>query len=197
MNIKYSIVTVPPVLEPIEINSQAKVDLKINVSDTDEDGILDLLIVAAREIIEERTGRSFITQTRVIKLDYFPGEIELSHGPVQSSGIIVTYQDAADATQTVSSSDYWVDTHSPIARIIPKNSWPSTLDRPNAITIQYVAGYGSNAVDVPYTLRKAIMFMVAHMYEHKSTVSPVQMYEIPENVNELISTFVITQYAGY
>jgi uncharacterized phiE125 gp8 family phage protein len=195
MLIKTSIVTVAPVLEPVELNTDVKVHLKVD--STEEDDLIELLSVAAREIIEERTGRSLITQTRAIKLDYFPCEIELTHGPVQSTGLVITYYDEAEVEQTLASSEYWFDVHGPIARIVPKNSWPSTKDMPGAITVTYVAGYGDTGISVPYVLRQAILLMIGHLYENRQQVTPVNMTELPEGVNELISTYVTVQHAGY
>src|SRR5688572_15583148 len=116
MNVKYSIVTDGPDVEPIDRDDIGKLALKLDPGTT-EDDLLDIWIQAAREIIEERTGRSFITQTRVIKLDYFPlcGYIILSHGPVQEINSI-KYYDSDDVEQTLDDSEYWVDLHAPIPR---------------------------------------------------------------------------------
>ena len=196
MKVKRSIVTVAPVLEPIDRDSIGKLDLKLEAGTT-EDALLNIWIQAAREKIEERTGLSLITQTRVIKLDHFPrgcDGIELLYGPVQS--VVVTYQDDDDATQTLSSSDYWLDTHGP-GRITIKNSWPSTMDRPAAVTITYVAGFGLTAATVPGPLRSAVLMRFAHLYENRQSVVPGAMDTVPLGEDDLVFPYVMTQNASY
>ena len=194
--IMYSIVTTGPLVEPIDRDDIAKLDLKL-LDETTEDDLLDILIQAAREWVEENTGRSLITQSRVIKFDYFPSIIELTNGPVQADSVVVKYFDSDDIEQTLDSDDYWVDTHSQIARVVVKNSWPSTMCRPNAVSVEYDAGYGDSADDVPDALKKACLFMLGHFYENRQNVSPVNSSEVPEAAYPLIRPYIITQYAGY
>jgi uncharacterized phiE125 gp8 family phage protein len=194
VRVKRSIVTVAPTVEPIDRDAIGKLDLKLD--GTTEDALLDIWIQAAREKIEERTGLSLITQTRVMKLDHFPrcGYIELLYGPVQS--VVVTYQDENDATQTLASSEYWLDTHG-ICTIHVKNYWPSTKDRPAAVTITYVAGYGSTAASVPAALRSAVLMRLAHMYENRQSVVPGAMDTVPLGEDDLITPYIVTQDASY
>src|SRR5690606_6308986 len=126
---------------------------------TEEGGAIAIWVKAATEIVESRTGRSLITQTRVIKLDSFPylDSIYLTHGPVQSV-TSVKYYDEDDVEQTLSADSYWVDIDSDIARIVIKQSWPQVmLNRPNSVTITYVCGYGDSDEDVPGALKSAVL----------------------------------------
>lgn len=208
--VKYSVVTTAPAVEPIQRDELVKLDLKLS-GDTIEDDLLDVYIQAAREYVEDRTGRSLITQTRLVKLDYFPPApfpsgyyeytwyqgITLTHGRVQEDSIVIKYYDTDDVEQTVDAADYWVDTHSDIARVVVKNAWPSTSCRPNAVSIEYVAGYGDDPADVPAALRRACLLMVGHFYENRQEVTPFNAKQIPAGVDSLLATYIITQYAGY
>lgn len=212
--IKYSVVTVPPAVEPIQRDELVKLDLKLS-DDTIEDDLLDIYIQAAREYVEDITGRSLITQTRVVKLDYFPpapyGALEvyfespepwwptitLTHGRVQDDSVVIKYFDTDDVEQTLSTSEYWVDTHGDIARVIAKNTWPNTYCRPNAVTIEYVAGYGDAPGDVPAAIRRACLLMVGHFYENRQEVTPFNVKQIPAGVDTLLASYIINQYAGY
>jgi uncharacterized phiE125 gp8 family phage protein len=192
--IKYSIVTDGPAVEPIDRTTVVASGLKLGDQELEDDeALLDLLIQASREDIEHKTGKSFITQTRQIKLDYFPNcdFIELTNGPVQEEGIEVTYFDADDAEQTLDPALYWVDTHSPIARIVIKNSWPETKQRPNAVTVEYVAGYGDEASDVPAGLRSACLIGVGWLYENRDQPVPFDL------VDALIGPYVTVQDVSY
>ena len=198
MPIQYSKVTVGPAVEPVDADAIAKIDLKVD--QVEEDGLIDILIQAARELVEEKTQTSLITQTRVMKLDYFPETITLPFGPVQSVTSITYYDDNEDS-QTFSSSNYYVDTDSKIARVIVKDSWPSTYDRPGAVTITYVCGYGLTGSTVPAPLRKAILLLVGHFYENRQNVivsgSPTGVIEIPFGAEVLLSPYIREQNIIY
>lgn len=190
--IMYSRVTEGPAVEPVDRDDVVKLNVKLEEEDTIEDGLLDILIQASREDIEQKTGRSLITQERVIKLDHFPfcDSIPLSHGPVQTVDA-VKYFDSDDVEQTLADDLYWVDTHSTIARIVIKNSWPSTKTRPNAVSIEYTAGYGDAATDVPAPLKSACLIGVAWLYENRDQVVPAEL------VDSLIGPYVVTQDVSY
>ena len=97
----YSKVTTEPSVEPAT-STEAKLHLKVD--HTDDDTLITIIIQAAREIIEQYTHRSLITQSRTIKLDYFPDrEILIPHGPLISITSI-KYYDEDEAQQTLSST---------------------------------------------------------------------------------------------
>jgi uncharacterized phiE125 gp8 family phage protein len=199
MPILYSKVTTEPASEPITL-SDAKAHL--HVDHDEENQLISLLLQSARETIEQRTNRSLITQTRTLKLDYFPqwitpdgwGQITLPNGPV-SSVTSITYVDEAEDSQPLSASDYWVDTSSGIARIIVKTSWPATFTMPNAVTVVYVAGYGA-ASSVPAALKSALLLVLGHLYENREQVGDIR-YELPFGVDSLISPYVLEQSVKY
>jgi len=199
MAIVYSKVTSAPTVEPLTL-TEAKLDLKID--STEEDDLLDILIKAARETVEIRTGRSLITQSRAIKLDYFPctDTIRIPNGPVQAITHI-KYYDEDEVLQTLSDSDYWVDADSDIARVVVKDSWPSTEDRPNAVVITYTCGYGAAGSNVPAPLRKAMLFILGHLYENRQNVivsgSSTGVLEIPMGAEYLMSNYILEQEVYY
>jgi len=196
MPIKESYVSVEPALEPFDL-TEAKVHLEMTGT-TDKDSMIQTLITAARVWVENYTGRSLITQTRVLKLDYFPisETIELPNGKVQSI-THVKYYDSDEVEQTLSTADYWTDLTSNIARIVIKNYWPSVKDRPNAVTITYVCGYGSLATSVPKPIVGAIKMILAHLFENREQNSSVNLHEVPFGVYEILGPYVIVQDAFY
>lgn len=199
MPIIYSKVTSQPSVEPIDLD-EAKAHLRVD--HTSEDSIITILIQAARETVEKHTNRSLITQTRVMKLDDFPffDTIRLTHGPVQSLTSI-TYDDEAEANQTLASINYWVDYDSDICRVVVKESWPSTYDKPNAVQITYDAGYGDDSTDVPAPLRQAMFLILGHLYENRQQVivsgGASGALEIPFGASVLMSPYVLEQSVYY
>lgn len=158
----------PPAVEPIDL-ADAKRQCRVNDDQTDEDESILSYIGAARQAAEAYTSRAFITQTWDLKFDGFPAVIVLPKPPVQSVTNI-TYIDTNGATQTLSSSLYTTDLPTgPYAmpgRIVPAygETWPSTRDVPNAVTVRIVCGYGVNGTDVPEAIRQAIRASVAMQY---------------------------------
>lgn len=184
--IAYSKVIIEPASEPVDRDAIADLHLKVDYST--DDNLIDLMITSSRQYVEQITGLSLITQTRRINFDHFPYCIYLSNGPVQS--VVVKYRDENDVEQTLSASDYWIDTDSRIARIVVKNSWPSTEDRPNAVTIDYVAGYG-DAVDVPSPLKEAVLLVLGWKYSNRDQPVPDDL------IWALVSSYVVVQDVSY
>lgn len=133
---------------------------------------LSLTIGAARRVAESHAKRALINQTWDHALDAFPETIVLPLAPVQSVTQI-TYVDGAGATQTLSSSVYQVDAISEPARIrtAPGQSWPATQARMNAVTVRFVAGYGSAASTVPEDLTAAVKLLAADLYVRREPVA--------------------------
>jgi uncharacterized phiE125 gp8 family phage protein len=199
MPIIYSKVTVDPAVEPVTL-VEAKSHLRVD--HTDEDDLISILIQVAREMVEKHTNRSLITQTRVIKLDGFPwgDTLRLTDGPV-SSITSIYYDDDADANTLLASSLYWTDLDSNIPRVRVKSSFPSTYDKPNAVQITYVAGYGADGSYVPQPLKQAMLLILGHLYENRQQVivsgSTSGALEIPFGANALMSPYILEQSVVY
>lgn len=181
-----SLVTAPSV-EPIT-TTEAKLHLRVDHAD--EDALIGGLVTAAREWCEGFQGRAYVTQTWDYTLDSFPGgdgRIEIPKPPLQSI-TSVSYVDADGATQTVSSSDYTVDTAGIVGSVVPAygESWPTTRAIPNAVTIRFVAGYGS-AADVPETAKAAMKLMLGTYYmSREQAVIGTITAQLPMGVEPLL-----------
>jgi uncharacterized phiE125 gp8 family phage protein len=134
---------------------------------TGDPELLDLLKVA-RQHLENRFGRAFLTQTWRLTLGRFPciDTIELPM-PVLVSVTSLSYVDANGATQTMSAGDYSVDTDHFPGRIVLGygKTWPSTRCQENAVTIVFIAGYASAAL-VPMNWKHALKLQIEEWYEH-------------------------------
>ncbi len=151
-----------PVAEPI---SSTAATLWLRLDHTAEDALLDSLIQMVREQVEEQ-GIAVMTQTWDLRLDRFPSLIRIPLTPVQSVSSI-TYIDANGDTQTLAASKYTVDFRSTPARIVPAygESWPSARSEPNAVTVQFVAGYGDGATPgIPERLLQAMRLALTTGY---------------------------------
>lgn len=194
MNVKRSIVTVRPDHEPFDLTEAKEV---LEIEGTDKDAMIQALITTAREHAESVTGRSLMTQTRVMYLDYFPLDdtIWIPNAPVQSI-THVKYYDTDEVEQTLSSSDYWTDLTGDYPRIVIKNYWPAAECRPNAVTVTTVCGY-ADAERIPQGIKSAMKLIMAHLFEHREQNTTDQLYEIPFDAMAMLSPYVIIQDAFY
>lgn len=156
-----------PAAEPLT-TTEAKSHLRVDSSD--DDTLIDAYVKAARQHIEEDLGRALITQTWDYTLDAFPSDgsaIQLPRPPLVSVTSI-SYVDTAGATQTVTSSDYIVNTGKRKGEITLAYgaAWPVTRRQASAVTIRFVAGYGA-ASAVPAPIATALRLVVGDLYANR------------------------------
>lgn len=176
--------TVAPASEPIT-TAEAKSNLRVDISD--DDTLIGNLIAAAREELEGRTSRAFVTQTWQMKLDRFPLDvIEVPICPL-ATVTSITYLDSAGDSQTLSTDIYTVDTVSEPGRITRKygQSWPLTYSQQNAVTVTFTAGYG-NAAAVPQVVKQAIQMLVAHRYAYRGITVDSRLSDTAERAWEKV-----------
>lgn len=180
-----------PTEEPVSID-EAKTHCRIE--NTEENGYVQGLIVAARQMVENYTNRALITQTWKAYFDRFPigyNPVDLPKAPVQSVTSI-TYVDSDGDTQTLASSEYTVDTDSEPGRfyLAYNKTWPSVRNVAKAVTVTFTAGYG-DAEDVPDAIKQAMFLMIGHLYENREVLSPVKLEEVPMAFKALLSPYRI------
>lgn len=155
-----------PGSEPIT-TAEAKLHLRVDVAT--DDALIDVLVQAARELVEGRTNRALVTQTWELTLPCFPagGIIRLPKPPLDEvTGI--TYLDANGAEQTLPPDDYVVTTSTLPGQIAlaAGAGWPTTAVHPEAVRIAFVCGYG-DAADVPKALVAAMKLAIGDLYANR------------------------------
>lgn len=92
--------------------------------------------------------------------------------------------DTYSAFQLLDSSIYQLDNQPEPARLWPVfgGAWPSLRADLAVVEIQYRAGYGPRASDVPGPLKHAILLMLSHLYENREATSVTQLNTIPYGV---------------
>jgi uncharacterized phiE125 gp8 family phage protein len=160
-----------PAAEPVDPSEVAK---SLLIEYPDHDTMLRRKTIAARRSIEEdELGECLINQTCVDKFDTFDSQIELRWGPVQSV-TSVQYVDTNGDTQTLATSVYELRTihRKGVIELKYGQSWPSVRSDTDAITITYVAGYGTSADDVPEEIRDAITIRAGWLYRDRDEGIP-------------------------
>lgn len=145
----------PPSIEPVTL-AEFKRYARVWEDLTDDDDLIETLITAARETLERRLARAFLSQNlrefRTIPED---GRIRLLRTPVM---------DVIDVEIDGEPID------------VPALEGPATLrlGHPGkAVEITYEAGYGDDSGDVPKTLRLAVLMLAAHFYDQRATSEEV------------------------
>lgn len=136
-----------------------------------EDSLLTTVLAAARQHIENITGRQIMAATWDYSLQHWPhgNSIKLPYGNLQSVSF-VKYTDSSGTITTLTAvTDYEVVANGEQCGkiVLPYGcSWPlATLHPENPIVIRYMCGYASAAV-VPEMLQVAIKFAAQNMWRH-------------------------------
>jgi uncharacterized phiE125 gp8 family phage protein len=153
----------PPAVEPVSVET-AKLFLRVD--GTAEDAAITSLIAGARETCEEISRRAFITQTWEMILDAWPRDLHLElYRPALQSVTSVKYLDSSNVEHTW--TDYVVDNRSEPGMILFNSLPSSSLLESGAITVRFVAGYGSSAEAVPQRIKDNLLGLIAYRYENR------------------------------
>src|ERR1700716_540555 len=189
-------------VEPVDL-AGAKAHLRVDISD--DDALIQWLIVAARDYVERASGLSLLTQTWKLYLDRWPragvmefwpwaappSTILLPRFPVQSV-TSVQWFGSDGSTNTVASTDYAVDLVRRPPRIVPVvgNFWPSmSLVPQNGVVVTFAAGFGAQPLTMPPTLRQAMLLLLGTWYENRESVvvdKQIKSIELPQGFEALI-----------
>ena len=177
----------PPALEPITLD-EAKLHLRV---ETDlDDQLIEALIESARVTVETITNRALINQTWLHTFDRFPweGELELQAGVSTINS--VKYKDTDNVEQTLDAAVYELTKCAvPALRLAWQQEWPSTLDHPESVSVEVVAGYGATAADVPASIRQAMLLLIGHWYENReASVIGTISGELPLAIDLLLNS---------
>lgn len=109
----------------------------------------------------------------------------------------VKYVDGSGVEQTLDPSVYVVRPAEVPGEIVPAfgQVWPSPRFQPDAVSVDFTAGYG-DAVAVPDAVKRAILMIVDNLYENRGTQSPVQLHEIPQAATWLLGPYRVIRHAA-
>lgn len=183
-----------PAVEPVTV---AELTTHLRISDIALDDELTRLIKAARQSVEALLKRQLITATYKAYYDYWPPCVfELPMPPLQSVTTI-KYYDTAGVQQTWSASNYQVDTTGVHGTITPAYNvvYPVLqLGKKNAIEIEFDAGYGDAADDVPECIKQAILSLAGHWFENPLPVSLGQaIIELPDHIKWMLEPEMVAE----
>jgi uncharacterized phiE125 gp8 family phage protein len=173
------------------------VDVIVNAATVADDDLLTALIQAAREHVEDVTGRRLLTQTWDYYLQEWPcgKSIRLPYGNLQdAAGTAPTVSwkddDGTETTLTVT-TDYLVETNGEEYGCITLPygvTWPSgTLYPSNPIKVRFVCGWTA-AASIPSKIRTAVKMVAAAMYENRGEAVIGQSVIEDKTVDRLLAS---------
>ena len=187
----YQLIT-PPDSEPVSYDELAE---HVRVDSVDDMLYLTGLISVAREYADSVTGRASMQGTyRLVAPSwdhliacngYAPYSIPLYRTPLASITSIKYYASGAETLTTIDPSAYRVITDTEPGIVQFMAAPPSHEDRPDAVQIEYVAGY-ADADLTPPILRHAIKMFAAHLYANRLPVAFASCSEIPYSLTRLL-----------
>lgn len=176
-----------PAKEPVSL-AQAKAHLRVD--DDADNGLVESLITSARIHLEAVTGRALIEQSWRLVRDDWPdnGIVTLPVGPVSAIDEIRTY-DTSGNPLIIDVGTVLLDGQGVPPRVVLAGARPSVRHR-LGVEIDFTAGYGTEAGDVPADLIQALLTLVAYWYENRDTVLVVGARGlIPSGFDRLIASY--------
>ena len=163
-------VETPPNIYPITL-AELKNQLRIDVSNTDEDDFLNQVISSTSTAIENHINRPLMSQEINEYFNTFKSESMVLGFPNITFVSTIAYiqQDSTDPADytDLSSAEYYqfLGGPFPYVNLNPNKSWPSLANYPNAVKITYTCGYLVNAV--PSDIKMAALLIASQLYYNR------------------------------
>lgn len=162
---------------PVSV-AEVKSRLRMAACETAFDDDIELQIYAAAEQLEKDSQRQILSATYEHSQDCFSDQIRLKMRPV-TSVTSVTYLDTDGTSQTLDSADWRFDQSRQCVLPAVGESFPSTISDPNAVTVTYSAGYGSDSGCLPRLIKQCIILAVAHWFMDPAEESAARIQGTP------------------
>lgn len=198
-----SVIQHPP-FEPLslaEVYLHLRLDPEGSPATHPEDAWLTSQIKSARRYCEKVTRRSLIQQTLRLSVAAWGAGIELQHGPVMEL-LSVSYYDSSNVLQTLDAASYYLtDSVVPQVRWVTGFAAPGLYDRPDAVRVEYVAGYapeGSPATTqedyagtVPEDIKSAMKLLIGDAYCDREAGDAGNPRDVNGAVQALLGDYVV------
>ncbi len=172
-NIEYILIT-PANIEPLTLN-EVKTHLRLD-GNSSFDSQLTNLIKVAREYCEQITGRDLINKTYRALLNCMPKKLKIQKSKLQSIISIKYYSEGI--LQTLHSNEYYITQSNDYALLIINNDLELKLDdREQVINIDFVAGYGATADNIPQGIKQAMLSYITYLFENAGDCNDVGQFE--------------------
>lgn len=160
-----------PSVEPISL---AEATAQLRLEETSENDAVASLISAARVHVERFYGLALISQAWTLRLDDWPRnpEIALPVWPVAAIEAVKVIGEEG-AAFLIDEAHYVADLGARPARLVrrPDRHWPRPGRLAGGIEIDFTAGFGPTADDVPQPIRHALKLFIGLLYEDRQALA--------------------------
>ncbi len=171
-------VTAPNIDTPITV---AMVKEHLRVDYADEDDYIRNITDAAIEAIEDETGRCLFTQSWREVHDAPKGTIEVAKPDAIALTAIEQWNTSSFTWTALDVADFYLEN----SELRPRGAaWPS-----GRVRFTYTSGFGADVDDVPYSLRQAVLLVVAEIYENRTGTVDSRVTNALFGVDYLISRY--------
>ena len=156
-------------LRAIDVIGLTAAKLQCRVDDDFENELIADYCEAAWDYCERQSWRQWLPATIVLTLPRFCFPVYLPRSPVVSIDS-VTYYDANNVQQSIAIDDVFAfDITAEPVEITPAQNaiYPTTYQRPDAVTITYQAGKGTRKKDQNPSAMQAVRLLLADYYENR------------------------------
>lgn len=142
------------------------------------DSDIELQILAAAEQVEKDCQRQIMTATYQHNQDCFGDAVQLKMRPV-TSVTSVSYLDTDGVSQTLDAADWRFDQSRQAVLPAIGEVFPEVYADPNAVTVNYSAGYGTDSDCLPRLIKQLILLAVAHWFMDPAEESAARIQGMP------------------
>ncbi len=174
-----------PSQEPVTV-AELRDHLKLDGS---EDTLLASLLNSARLLVEAQTGTRLLSQTWQFLMNKWEGEfIRLTQWPIISVEAITLL---GEPTEIVSPDIYHLENNMRPATIWLNEgyAWPALNRSEMGILIEAVAGYGTQAENVPEALKTSVLLLAAYWYESNDWNGHIAATVVPPQVLNVLQDY--------
>jgi uncharacterized phiE125 gp8 family phage protein len=176
----------PPTERAVGLNEARR---HMRVEDTDSDDLIAMYLEAAEQSLAY-VGRALRPASYALDIyGHVTRCIDLPIPPLRTVTAVKT-PDATGAMTAIDPANYSVmKTSEGRGTILTATAynWPFPLYNPGYVTasVEFTAGYDV----VPSGLRAAILLIAGALYDNRSAVAPISLYQMPMGVDALVAPF--------
>lgn len=160
--------------EPVTLQ-EARRQCGLGEDNSAHDELLQRLITAARQQVEQDAGLICYTGSFTLKRTEWPEEewFDIPELRPVTSITSITYLDGNGDSQTLATTVYAFESSGvkQFVRLKYGQTWPTIRGDINGITITAVAGYSSVA-NIPARIKQACLLLINHWFENHGIVGP-------------------------
>jgi uncharacterized phiE125 gp8 family phage protein len=161
----------------------------MRVEDTDSDDLIAMYLEAAEQSLAY-VGRALKPASYALDIYSYPLRvIDLPMPPLRTVTAVKT-PDATGVLTAIDTANYSIaQTSEGRGSLVASTAyvWPAIAYSPGSVSasIEFTAGYDV----VPSALRAAILLIAGALYDNRSAVAPISLYQMPMGVDALVSPF--------